>query len=311
MSATDDVGRWLTLIPWLVDRQGASLAETAEAFGVSEATIRRDLEDHLDYCGLPGLGGGALFDVTIVEDRIMVRMADELRRPLRPTAAEAFRLVLTVDAVAEVLDDELPELRTAMAKVRAALGVSERVADVLDPGGNAATRTARQAVADGRRVRLRYQGRGDTAPREREVDPWAVRYVQGTWYLQGHDHGVDDARTFRLDRVVELESTEVPASVPAPDVLAVPRYQPGPDDLVVQLRMAPAARWLLDGVDVDEVTEHDDGTVDVVLRTDAPRHLARMVLMAGGAAEVVTPPELVTLVADLATAAAGRYDASD
>jgi hypothetical protein len=141
VSAAGDVARMLTLVPWLLERPGASLTETAEQFGVDERTIRRDL-GHLDFCGLPGLGGGDLFEVELVGDRIVVRMADELRRPLRPTPREALRLVLTVDAVAEALGDELPALRSAVAKVRDALGIPEVVADVLEPSEGASSATA-------------------------------------------------------------------------------------------------------------------------------------------------------------------------
>lgn len=307
MSATDDVARMLTLVPWLLERPGVTVAETAAAFGVTERRIRRDLEEHLDFCGLPGLGGGDLFDVSVTGDRIVVQMADELRRPLRPTPAEALQLVLRVDAVAEVLRDELPALASGVAKVRDALGVPEQVADVLEPSTATAAVAARRAVTDGSRLRLRYQGRGDDAPRTRDVDPWAVRVVRSVWYLQGHDHGAGDARTFRLDRVVDLEVTDVAATVPAPDQLPAPRYQPGPDDVAVTLHLEVGARWIADAVDLDDLEELPDGAAEVRFTTDAPRHVAEFVLMAGGDARVVAPDDLATLVADRATAAAARY----
>jgi predicted DNA-binding transcriptional regulator YafY len=306
VSAADDVARMLTLVPWLLERPGASLAETADAFGVDERTIRRDLS-HLDFCGLPGLGGGDLFEVELVGDRVVVRMADELRRPLRPTPREALRLVLTVDAVAEALGEELPALRSAVAKVRAALGIPEVVADVLEPGEGRFVAEGRRAVAAGRRVVLAYQGRADDAPQRREIDPWALHVVDGSWYLQGHDHKAGELRTFRLDRVADLEVTDEPASVPAPEVLPPPRYAPGPDDLEVELELTVAARWLLDAVDVDEVADHPDGGARVRLRTDAPSWLARLVLTAGGDAVVVAPPSLQAEVAGLARAAVTRY----
>lgn len=307
MSATDDVARMLTLVPWLLERPGASLTETADAFGVSPEQIRRDLVDHLDFCGLPGLGGGDLFDVSIDGDRIVVHMADELRRPLRPTAAEALRLVLTVDAVAEVLDDELPELRSAVGKIREALGISERVADVLEPTGGDLAVAARQALASGRRVLLSYRGRGDDAPRDRMVDPWAVRVVRSTWYLQGYDHDARDLRTFRLDRCESVTITDADAEEPAPAQLPVPRYQATDADISVTLAVTRRARWLGDVIDIEEVTEAADGGAELTFTTDVPGHVARLVLMAAGEARVVRPPEIAAIVAELAGAAAARY----
>ncbi|MEX1177884.1 MAG: WYL domain-containing protein [Nitriliruptor sp.] len=307
MSALDDVGRMLALVPWLLERPGASLSETAEAFGVSEQRIRKDLLEHLDFCGLPGLGGGDLFDVSVVEDRIVVSMADELRRPMRPTPAEALRLVLTVDAVAEVLGDELPALTSAVAKVREALGVPEGVADVLEPATTGAVLEVRRALRSGRRVLLTYQGRGDDAPRERTVDPWRLQVVDGTWYLQGHDHGAGDRRTFRLDRVAGVEVSSDPAEVPVPADLPPPRYQPGPDDVAVVIEVTRTGRWLAEALDVERVEEGEDGGATLHLTTDAPRHVARLVLMASGEARVVAPASLAATVGDLATASAARY----
>lgn len=307
MSALDDVGRMLALVPWLVERPGASLREAADAFGVTPQRIRADLVDHLDYCGLPGLGGGDLFDVAVVEDRVVITMADELSRPMRPTPAEALRLVLTVDAVAEVLGDELPALTRAAAKVRDALGVPERVADVLEPTTTSVVLEVRRALAEGRRVRLRYQGRGDEVPRDRTVDPWRVQVVSGDWYLQGHDEEADDLRTFRLDRVAEVTVTDEDARVPSPAELPAPRYQAGADDLAVTLAVTRAGRWLAEVLDVDRVEEAADGGAVLHLTTDAPRHVARLVLVAGGAATVRSPEGFAGIVRDLARASADRY----
>ncbi len=302
MSATTDVARMLTLIPWLLERPGATLAETAEAFGVAPEVIRRDL-GHLDFCGLPGLGGGDLFDVSLVGDRVVVSMADELRRPLRPTPDEALRLVLTVDTVADALGDDLPALRTAVAKVRDALGIPEDVADVLAEEGPSGLERLRSALHDRRRIRLTYQGRSDPAPTVREVDPWALHLQDGVWYLQGHDRGVEEGRIFRVDRVANVEVLDVRAEVAPPANLPPPRYEPEPEDPEVVLDVAPAARWLEGALALDAVVEHDDGRARLTFRTNAPRWVARLVLMTGGGAVVVAPRSIRDEVVRLADAA--------
>lgn len=301
MSATGDVARMLTLVPWFLERPGASLDEAADAFGVSATVIRRDL-GHLDFCGLPGLGGGALFDVSLVGDRVVITMADELRRPLRPTPSEALRLVLTVDAVAGALGEQLPALRSGIGKVRAALGIPEDVADVLDADEVSGLEPLRLALRGEVRVRLTYQGRSDAEPTTREVDPWALHVQDGVWYLQGHDHGAQDRRTFRVDRILSVDVLDVPVVVPGPDHLPTPRYAPGPDDLEVVLEVSAEGRWLEGAVVTDEVQDRADGGARLTLRTDAPGWVARLVLMAGGAARVVSPvhlrDEVLRLVGD-------------
>lgn len=299
MSAAADVARMLTLVPWLLERPGASLAEIAATFGVSETTVRRDLR-HLDFCGLPGLGGGDLLEVELTHDRVVLRMADELRRPLRPTPTEALRLVLTVDAVAEAMGDELPALRRAVEKIRAALDIPERAADVVEPDRVGALALLRRAIADDQQVELAYQGRGDDVPQRRVVDPWALHVADGTWYLQGHDRTAAARRVFRLDRIATARVTGRPRSVAAPAELDPPRYVPGPDDLEVVLEARPRGRWVLDAVRADEVVEHDDGAITIRLRTDAPRWVAQLVVMAAGEVTVRTPDHLVALVVERA-----------
>ncbi len=302
MSAAQDVARMLTLVPWLLERPGASLAEAAAVFGVDEDTIRDDL-GHLDFCGLPGLGGGDLFEVTLVEDRVVLTMADELRRPVRPTAEEAFRLVVSVDAVAEALGDELPALRSAVDRVRGALGIPERSADVLQPEGVDALPLLRRGVRQGLRVVLEYQGRSDAQPVTRVVDPWALHVVDGTWYLQGHDHAAGERRVFRLDRIAAAQLTDNPRDTAPPTDLPPPRYVPGPDDLEVTIELSPRGRWVEEAVTADEVRAHGDGSATLRLRTDAPTWVARLVLMAAGEAVVTAPEHLRRTVVGLARAA--------
>jgi predicted DNA-binding transcriptional regulator YafY len=305
MSATADVARMLTLVPWLLERPGASITEIAETFGATPAAIRADLA-HLDFCGLPGLGGGDLFEVDTVGDRVLIRMADELRRPLRPTPAEALRLVLTVDAVAGVLGDEVPALHSAIAKIRAALAIPESAADVLDAGPAPASEL-RLAVRDGLQVALTYQRRDGSAPTDRRVDPWALSLVDGTWYLQGFDHGAEAARTFRLDRILGHEVLTAPRVVAPPDDLPPPAYVAGPDDIEVVLELTVRGRWLLDAVTPDRVEDRPDGGATLTMRTDSTPWLARLVLMAGGEVTVVSPSVVADEVQRLAAATLASY----
>jgi proteasome accessory factor C len=291
----------LTLIPWLLERPGASLAATAAAFAVDEATIRTELE-HLDYCGLPGLGGGALFDVTIAGNAVTVRMADELRYPLRPTASEALRLLLIAAAAERVVGSDVPALRSAIVKLHRALGVNPGAVAVLDAEPDGDVAVARRAIEQRVRVRFAYRGRSDTAPVDRTVEPWAVELSEGAWYLHGHDPVAKGGRVFRLDRAAGLELTDEPCTTPAPTELPSPVYEAAPDDLDVVLLVEPGAEWILDAVRADRTTAIEGG-LRVELRTGSPEWLSRIVLMASGGAVVLEPAELRQRVRSRAEAA--------
>ena len=286
-----DVVRMLTLIPWLLARPGASLAETAATFATDVATVRAELE-HLDFCGLPGLGGGALFDVTIIGDHVTVRMADELRYPMRPSPPEALRLLLIASAAERIAGSDVPALRSAIVKLHRALDVPEGAVAVLDAEPDDDVERLRRAIADRVQVRLSYRGRGDQDPTDRVIEPWALEFSEGAWYVHALDVGIGEARTFRLDRAAGIEPTEIPAGSEVPATLESPAYVASEDDLLVELRLEPSAHWLLDAVRPDEVETLADGVRRVVLRTASPEWVARLVLMGAGGAQVVSPAEL-------------------
>ncbi len=288
MSATDAVGRLLVLVPWLMERPGAHVDEAAAAVGSDRATVIEDLS-LLNFCGLPGRLGGDLFEVELVGDRILLQLAPAFDRPLRPTADEALRLVLSLDHVAAVLGDELPGLDGALAAVRAAAGVPSGVRVAPEPA-TAHLGDLRTAVTDGRAVELAYRGRADATARSRRVDPWELLLHRGTWYLHGHDHGAGELRTFRLDRLDAVTVTEDPIEVPRPaGALPTPTYQPGPDDVTIELGVAPGGHWVLDLLEPDEVTHAEEGVTRATVSTDAPRWIVSLVLAARGEVTVVGP----------------------
>lgn len=309
MSAAERVARILTLVPWLRERPGASLAEAAQACGVSERTVRGDLRA-LNLCDLPGLGGASLFQVELWGDRVLVEAAEGLTRPLRLNPREALHLVLTLSAVAEALGDEIPELTSALGKVRQAVGLPEDTAARV--GGLQAPWLAevREAIESGRRLRLAYRGRSDAAPRDRVVDPWMLQVTRGAWYLQAHDRDARGLRTFRLDRISRVEVLdEARVHEPPTGPLPEPRYSPGPDDTTVEVVLDPPARWVAEHVAVDEREELPGGRLRLRFHTDAPDYVAGLLVVAGTGAEVLAPVDLADRVRERARCTLRRYHA--
>lgn len=300
MSATDAVARLLTLTPWLLERPGASIAEAAHAFGVGEQDIRDDLA-RLDWCGLPGMGGGDVFDVTVTDDRIVLELVHELHRPMRLHPAEALRLVLTLDAVLPTLGDDLPALATARAKVRAAAGVPPGAVVTSDDHDPAIVGTIRTAMTERRRLSFDYRGRQDDQPRRRTVEVWQLDVIADGWYVRAHDVEADGARSFRLDKVVAPRIEDTPATTTPPDDLPPPGF-PADTGRRVRLRLAPDTAWLAGTVQlVDREVDGDD--LIITFDTDALAWIASMVRVAGAGVTIEAPDELATLVQDTARAA--------
>ncbi len=311
MSAADTVARMLALVPWLLERPGVSVQEAAEAFGVTPRTILEDL-DTIGYCGLPGLGGGDLFEINLYRDRIVVRMAHELDEPLRLIPREALRLVLAGEAVAAALPRDVPALRSALDAVRSSVGVPAGVSVQHDDDGTVWLEDVRRAIGEHRQLEISYRSRGADAPGERVVHPWLLQVSEGEWYLRALDEPSGEPRTFRLDRIAGLRVLDRDARErPDDDPDVAPRYEPGPDDIEVELDLGPSTRWVAEEVRTDEVDDADDGSRRVVFHTDSMPWVVRLLLAAGPEAKVVRPRQLADEVREAATQALARYSESD
>lgn len=311
MSAADTVARMLALVPWLLERPGASVQEASEAFGVPPRTILEDL-DTIGYCGLPGLGGGDLFEIDLHRDRIVVRLAHDLDEPLRPTPREALRLVLAGEAVAAAMPEDVPALRSALDAIRNSAGIPAGVSVEHDDDGTTWLSRIRTAIRDRRKLSIGYRSRGADAPAERTVHPWLLQVADGEWYLRAFDERSDEPRTFRLDRIADLDVLgEGARARPEDDVDVPPRYEPGPDDTEVELVLEPSTRWVADEIRTDRVEDAEDGSRRIVFHTDALPWVVRLLLAAGPGVEVVRPGHLETLVRRAAADALERYSDTD
>jgi predicted DNA-binding transcriptional regulator YafY len=65
-----------------------------------------------------------------------------------------------------------------------------------------------------RRVHMRYRSRAD-AETERDFDPYSIAFRHGCWYVVGFCGLRRDLRSFRLDRVVQVDLTDTPFERPA------------------------------------------------------------------------------------------------
>jgi predicted DNA-binding transcriptional regulator YafY len=310
MSATlQRLERVLLMVPWLLERDGATVDELVAQFGGTPEDILADL-DILGYCGLPGYGGGDLVEVTVFGDHVSVRMADFFARPLSLTVKEALTLLLAARALAGV--DELPvstALARAAAKLEALLGAEPAVEVDLDVPGSEHLTAVRQALEQSRVVRLVYRSESKAQTTERDVEPWALTAFGGSWYLQGWCRLAQAPRDFRLDRIRELAVLDERAAGSG-DGPGPPEYEPAPGDATVVLDADPDAAWVGERVAGGSV-ERRGRRIRITFQTGALDWAARLVLGLGGHATVVEPEALRERVTALARATLARYEPPD
>ena len=88
-------------------------------------------------------------------------------------------------------------------------------------------------------------------------------------------------------------------------------FVPAPGAVEVCLRLGPGAQWVPESVPVRAVRRDGEGmAIEVVLDVSGMAWFARLLLQLGPDAQVLSPPELVTLAAEAAERVLARYDGS-
>lgn len=206
----DPIMRVLTVLELLQARDFVSGAELAQRLEVDLRTVQRYIV-RLKDLRIPvessrGVGGA-----------YRLRPGYKLP-PLLLTNEEAFALSLGLRSLRQIgLSAFAPATEGALAKLHRVLPEPLResirtVEDVvaIEPGPWVVTTSveslirAASAIRTCRRVRFRYEAH-DGANTRRQIEPYAVMHTDGRWYLIGYCLSRKAMRTFRLDRVSDLE----------------------------------------------------------------------------------------------------------
>jgi predicted DNA-binding transcriptional regulator YafY len=207
----DPIMRALTVLEVLQARDHVTGAELARRLEVNLRTVQRYIL-RLKDLNIPvessrGVGGA-------------YRLRPGYRLPpLLLTNEEAFALSLGLHSLRQVgLSAFAPATEGALAKLGRVLPEALResirtVEDVvaIEPGPWVVTTPVEHlirvasAIRTGRRIRFDYRSHDGAASR-RQIEPYAVMHTDGRWYLIGYCLSRRAMRTFRLDRVSNLES---------------------------------------------------------------------------------------------------------
>jgi proteasome accessory factor C len=318
MTSQAQVRRLLSLVPYLREHDGAVLTEVAQTFGISESTLREDL-NVLWMCGLPGLAPGDLIDIDMdaVEGEGVIHLsnADYLPRPLRLSADEALALVLGLRTLREIAGPgERDAVDRALKKLGAAAG-DLSVTDQATVRVTAAREGIQARITDGLQRRKRLDLTYDVASRaettRRMVDPLRVFVLEGYGYLEAWCYSALALRTFRLDRIAAVEVTDVdvePREIELRDLTSgwFDRLRDSP---LVTLELQPWAAWVAEYYPTETVSRTEDGHLVVALRVTDPAWLRGLLLRLCGGARVLAPPGAGDSAAEAAQEALDQYAA--
>lgn len=291
------IARILALIPYVLDRTTVDVEEIKERFGYTEDQLTKDLNT-IFVCGLPGYGPGDLMEAYMDEEEVVIDAADFFAKAPRLTPTEALGLMaagMTVIGSGEAT----PALESAVRKLTKAVmpeAESTLSVDVVDETQNVGL--LRDAAAEQRVVRMVYRSVAKEETTERDIEPWSVFATLGRWYVLGHCRLVDDQRTFRVDRIKELElrdeTFDRPDSVPEPGV----GYAPSEGDIECVIDLSPAARWVLEYYPVEVLKTTKDVT-RIRFHSPDTEVPARLLLRLGDDATLVSGAEVEARTVEL------------
>ncbi|GAA0419752.1 WYL domain-containing protein [Streptomyces luteireticuli] len=315
-NAIDQTRRMLSLVTYLRERPGARVADVARAFGITEDELIGDL-DVLPMCGT-SFRGGDLLDIDTDGDRIWWHNPDasgtSTGEPLRLAADEATALLVAARAVATLpglREGDRNALVRATAKIEAAAGeaagASSRLSVTFESEGGVFADVDR-AIAERRRLWVRYYSPARDELTEREVDPIRL-FAVGHTYMEAWCRLSEARRTFRLDRVAEIRLLDEPADPPPvePRDLSAGLVQPAAEDPEVVVEVGPGGRWVAEYYPHDSAEELPDGGLRITLRTPDPASLRRLALRLGRDGRIVAPPELAASAREAAREALAAY----
>lgn len=304
--AEERLSRLLVMLPWLMERaaesDGVAVAEVAARFALTEAEVVKDLE-LAAMCGLPPFVD-ELIDVFVDDGRVFAGVPRLFTRPLRLNSVEAFEL-LAAGRAAMVLPGSDPDgpLGRGLRKLAAALGEDDTGVIRIDVAKAPFTDELVEAVEASERVAIEYWSESSDATSERTIVPRQVFTDRGAWYVVADDDRSGERRTFRLDRIGALRRTGEVEPGPGDPLVTPGAWFADGSTPRVTVRVAPAARWVVERFPVDEVSAPDaDGWVVARLPVASERWLARVLVSAGPDIELLDHGDF----ADIGAAAAQR-----
>ena len=323
MSLTHEVvNRCLALIPLIREHQGLTLDELARLARLPKEQIADELGAVLLMCGVPPYFPHDYIGFYLDGDRVMIRFADQFRRPvsLSPlevrTAVVRIGIVLgpTLEALALKLACEslappgkaIPKVvANLLSKVEGAMAPEQRaqfrnlarrvtVRETPELPGGITERVA-LAVAERRSLVLDYVAAGRTVPKARTVRPYGLISRDGHWYLVARDESRDRIVPFRLDRVRSVTALEERFEFPSDFRLEAWAQgslvgDRGEAEMARIRFRGPSARWVRETTAAEALEEEGDNQVVWCAPIINVENLVRWVLGFGGDAEVLEPP---------------------
>ena len=192
--------RLFKIVYYLLDRGQATAPELAEKFEVSVRTIYRDI-DALSGAGIPvyaeaGRNGGIHLMNDFVLDKAVLSEAEK---------QEILTALQSINAAQNIGGSQILQKLSAIFRLDSENWLEVDFSRWGDTGAdNEKFELLKSAVIRCKSIKIRYAG-SDESISERTVQPLKLVYKSKAWYLKGFCTERQDWRTFKLNRILDLE----------------------------------------------------------------------------------------------------------
>lgn len=303
--------QWKILQVLSARRLGVTVLELADDTGVNLRTIRRDLK-LFQQLGLP------LEEQAGTNGKKFWRIAEEGRLPALQLTIEEAAALYVGQRLLEPLAGTVfwKSSREAFEKIRTRLGPAalrhlEKLAEGFHQTAVGKTDYSSKAelidqlvfaIEERRLSVLTYQSLRSTEPVTLyDVHPYALVFHKGTLYLVGWSCDHDEIRTFKVDRISDVDVQGL--QFPKPREFQIQKHLAGAFGLIrsdgspttVRVRFRPTVVRILEEKqfhDSQMLTKRRDGSADVEFRLTAFEEFLTWILSFGPHAEILEPPYL-------------------
>lgn len=303
--------RWLNLVPYFRSHEGATLFEAAADLGLDYAELKAAL-GALTCTGV-GKHTEEMIDMLVTYKEVTIIDDQGLDKPLRLTPTEASALLLTLELL-----EHMPGLvdadavRSAAAKLRAimddkAAAIYDSLADA-DPQEVAWQEQLADALRRQVQLQLTYWSHSRDATTQRVVEPTQIFVNEDDTYLRAWQPDLGEYRTFRVDRIQDVQVLDVPAGErPVDRDFDTARPFEFRHADIAQLEIHPEFTWLAEHFDITLGEVRENGMVAATIPVASEEWLVRFSLGQAGRLRVVGPDHLSAAVRAAAETAHSRY----
>jgi predicted DNA-binding transcriptional regulator YafY len=295
-----DLREIILLVSYVNRHPGITLRELSKRFNRSVGEIRKTLE-LASLCGLPDYTPFDLIDVDFEGERVYVRFADYLSRPVSLSLSEALAILWGAKILAKGHFSFTRPLGEAVNKIKRAISSelaaeAEKIASqreiVLDEE-ESVLEEINKCIEKNITAEMEYHSLGRDELTKRIVEPYTVVVQRGKCYLIAFCRLRGDFRQFLVNRIRSFRPTREKFQRKPFDVEKfLTSYSPEEVEIKI-FYTEPAARFVRERVGKERREDREDGSTVICLGYGSYKRIIReWVLPFKHQAKIISPAEL-------------------